>query len=944
MDPANRRNQPNSGNLIDRAGTLARIAFRGLRALFRKENASNELDEELRGYLQAAAEDKMRRSPGMTPAEALRAARLEMGSMEAVKEEVRSSGWESAPDALWQDIRYGIRQLLQSPGFTAIAVLTLALGIGANTAIFTLVHAVLLKELPISDPGSLYRVGQGELYCCEWGGLQDSWGTFDYPFYKHLRDTDPSFKQLAAFSGGTPTFSVRREGSPEAAHPINGEFVSGNYFATLGLKASAGRLLGPEDDLPGASPAVVIGYRAWQRQFGGDPSIVGSSMVIKDRPFMVAGVAPRGFVGARFASDPPELWIPINQTPAFESPGQESLLGSSGMAWLYVVGRLAPGPVAPARVASQLTAELREWLRSEGRRDDAQHTIAKQRIQLTSGATGVSPFRSNATRGLQLLTAASALLLLIACANIANLLLVRSNSRKQQIALRLSLGATRPRLIRAALTESVLLSLIGGAAGLLLAYGGTSAILSLAFRGANYIPIEASPSPPVLVFTLLLSILTGVIFGVAPAWIGTHEEPAAVLRGSSRRTTSRSSLSQRTFVVVQTALSVVLLAVAGLVTQSLRNLETANLGFETEGRLLANISFGAAGYQPAQLPGVYDEIQTRLEAIPGVRSASLSLNSPQSLCCVNLNVTIGGRSERWIGDVNVLYERVTPRYFATIGTPLLRGRFITRQDTQASTHVAVVDQSFAAKFFPGEDAIGRHFGLSLPGHENDYEIAGVVRDTKYRNPASAQSPMFFLPYTQTTEFEPAGYRRLETETLYAQSIELSVAGVPENYAHALRAAVAAVNPNLLVISVKSYGEQVAVQYNQERLLARLTGLFSLVALLSASVGLYGVTAYTVARRSGEIGIRMALGASRASVVGMVLQGAFLQVGIGLCIGIPLAILSARYLNSQLYGVGRFDPLVLGTAILVLAACAFLAGFLPARHAASIHPSDALRLD
>ena len=322
MDPANRGDQPNPGSLMDRARTLVRIAAAGLRALIRKDQASVELDEELRGYLEALAEEKMSRCPGMSYPEAIRAARAEIGSMESVKEQVRSSGWESAVDELWQDIRYGIRQLLRTPGFTAVAVLTLALGIGANTAIFTLVHAVLFKELPVADPQSLYRVGEGERFCCQWGGLQDSWGIFDYPFYKHLRDTDSSFAHLAAFSGGTQTFSIRRQGWSEATYALNGEFVSGNYFETLGINAAAGRLLGSADDLPGAPPVAVIGYRAWQKQFGGNPSIVGASVIVRDQPFVVAGVAPQGFMGARLDSNPPELWIPINQKPAFDAPGQ----------------------------------------------------------------------------------------------------------------------------------------------------------------------------------------------------------------------------------------------------------------------------------------------------------------------------------------------------------------------------------------------------------------------------------------------------------------------------------------------------------------------------------------------------------------------------------------------------------------------------------------------
>lgn len=922
--------------------TLLRSFFSGIKALFQKDQRSLEMDEELSNYLEAAAQEKMR--SGMSYADALRASRVEMGSMEMVKQKVHSSRWESTAEVFWQDIRYGVRQLLWSPGFSIVVLMTLALGIGANTAIFTLVHAVMLKQLPIAHPQQLIRIGEGEYYCCEWGGLQGSWGTFDYKFYKHLRDTSSAFEQIAAFSGNTPSFNIRRAGSAEAAQTANGEYVSGNYFSTLGIQASAGRLLNPLDDKTEAQAVAVMGYRAWQQRYASDPSIIGSTLLVNGLPVTVIGIAPPQFFGDRFTANPPELWIPLSQEPAFEGQGQNSLLYASGDAWLYLIGRLKEG-MAPMQVQAQLTAELQHWLRAEGalNKEDLA-SLPKQHIQLTPGGAGISPFRSNSKNGLYLLSAASALVLLIACANLANLLLARSASRQQQTVLRLSLGATRWRLIRAALTESVLLSTIGGAVGLLLAYMGTKAILLIVFRGATYVPIDTSPSLPILGFALLLSIVTGVIFGAAPAWMGTHTDTSEGLHVTNRNTANHASRPQKVLVIVQAALSVVLLAVAGMVTQSLRNLEKTDMGFQARERLLANINFKAAGYQPDQLPELYGRLQDRLEKIPGVRSASVSLNSPQNLCCVTIDISIGGRSEAWIGDVDTAVSRVSPHYFETIGTPLLRGRTITEHDTQTSQHVAVVDETFARTFFPGEDAIGKHFGRSEPGHGYDYEIVGVVRNTTYRNPGSVPRPMFFLPFTQTTKSALNGEDRLETGTLYAQSIQLSVAGAPESYVSSFREALASIDPNLSPVTIKSYGEQVAMQFNQERLIARLTGLFSLLALLLASVGLYGVTAYNVTRRTGEIGIRMALGANRGNVVSMVLRGAFYQVGIGLCIGIPLAILCGRYLAHQLYGVGKFDPLVLGGATGVLCVCALIAGLFPARHAASIEPMEALRIE
>jgi macrolide transport system ATP-binding/permease protein len=844
---------------------------------------------------------------------------------------------------LLQDLRYAFRQLLKAPGFTLTAVLTLALGIGANTAIFTLVHAVLLKPLPFANPQQIYRIGDGDL-CCEWGGLQDSWSIFDYPFYQHLTKSASAFEQIAAFSGSRSAMSIRRAGSDAAAQNTKSEFVSGNYFSTFGIQPAAGRLISAFDDQPAAPAVAVMSYRLWHENYASDPSIIGSTFTFNALPVTVVGIAAPQFYGDRLESNPADLWIPLHQEPVFEEQGDTTNLYTPGMSWLYLFGRLKPG-MNPASVQTQLTLQLRQWLSSE--RSLSKTDLAKlpnQQIRLTPGGGGISQFRSRSRNGLYLLSIASMLVLLIACANLANLLLARSAARRQQTALRLSLGATRLRLIRAVLTESVLLSLIGGAVGLLLSYAGAKALLLMAFRGATYVPINASPSLPVLGFALLSSLITGVIFGVAPAWIGTHADPSEGLRGGTRSIGNQAIRPQKALVVVQAALSIVLLAVAGLVMQSLRNLENVDMGFETRGRLIASIDPLGAGYKPEQLPALYEQMQDRLSRIPGVQSASFSRFSPQDGCCMTMDISIGGRSESWIGNTDVISLRVSPHYFETIGTPVLRGRPITERDTPASPHVAVVDDAFARTFFPGEDPLGKRFGLSLSGHGYDYEIVGVVKDTMYQSPSSTHMPMYFVPFAQTIQYPQTGYARMETSTLYFRSIQLRVDGAPEGYESLLRRALAGINPDLSPTKVMTYSEQVAIQFNQQRLMARLTGLFSLLALLLASIGLYGVTAYNVARRTNEIGIRMALGADRGKVVSMVLRGAFSQIGLGLCIGIPLAMVCGRYLAHQLYGVGLFDPLVISGAAVALVFCALIAGLLPARRAASIEPSEALRAE
>jgi len=914
----------------------------GFSALISKRHKRAELNEELHAYLEAAVDEKMR--TGISEAEAWRRARAEMGSLETVKSKVSAVGWDSWFESAVWDIRYGIRQLFRSPGFTAVAMLTLALGIGANTAVFTLVYGIVLKQLPIAHPEQLYRIGEGELYCCEWGGLQGTWGTFDYPFYKHLRDTDGSFDQIGAFSAGLRTFNTRLPESERTAQTIDGEYVSGNYFATLGLNAFRGRLISSFDDKENAPAVAVMGYWAWQHQYGADPSIIGSKLLVNEQPVVVVGIAPPGFFGARLAQSPPELWIPLNQEPAFEGNGRKSLLYSSGMAWLYVVGRLNPG-ANPAAVQSKLTGELQQWLPTEREfsKDDLAR-LKQQHIVLTHAGNGVSSFRSSSARGLLLLSSAAALVLLIACANLANLLLVRGATRRHETALCLSLGASRGRLMRAVFTESLLLSLMGAALGIAFAFGISRSVLLIAFRGETLAPVSAAPSLPVLGFTFLLSLLTCVAFSLAPAWIGTQSDPVNGLKGGNRARVNHGSRSQKVLVAIQAAVSLVLLAVAGLVSESLMHLERADLGFRPDEQIIASINFKASGYTPDQLSSLYLRIQDRLEQMPRVVSASLSLNSPQKFCCVNLNIAIAGRTDKWIEDVDTIFARVTPHYFETIGTPVVRGRAFDASDTQASPHVAVVDEAFVHRFFGDANPIGKRFGLSLEGHGSDFEIVGMVKNAKYRSPASPQNPMFFLPYSQTTTYGPSGYQRLESGTLYAQVIEMRVNGAPAAYRDTLRKVLAEIDPKLALIHVDTYTDQVASQFNQERLIARLTSLFGVLALVLASIGLYGVTAYSVARRTSEIGVRMALGADRAQVMRMVLKSAMAQAGLGLCMGIPIAIFCGRLLQHQLYEVGQFDPFVLGGATLTLTLFVMIAALVPARRAASIDPNRALRIE
>jgi len=907
--------------------SLLRNITTGLRSLFRKEQVDRELDEELRAYQAMAAEEKMK--DGMSPKQALREVRLERGSLEVSKEIVRAGGWEFFIETCWQDLRYAIRTLRKSPGFTAAVVLTLTLGIGANTAIFTLTDAVMLKSLPVANPGQLYRLGDNN-NCCVMEGTQNggSFVLYSYALYKELRDHTPEFSELAAFEPWTSDLNVRRAGS--AAQPYKGEYVSANYFPMFGIEPFAGRVLGPADDSPGAPPAVVVSYHTWQRRFGSDPSVVGSTVNINGVACTIAGVTPRGFYGDTLRSDPPDFWLPLAGDP------ESWRLQNAATESLYAIGRLKSG-FTPDSVQARLTVELQQWLSShrEVIPDRDQKDIPQQHIHLTPAAGGVQQMQTDYATGLQLLLTLSGLLLLIGCANIANLLLARGSANRPQIAVRLALGAARKRLIRQMLTESLLLAIAGGLAGLYVAYVGAHAILLLAFRGTQYVPIDARPSLPVLGFALLVSLGAGIVFGIAPAWMASRCDPAGALRGAGRSGSDRFSTVQKPLLIAQVAFSIVLLIGAGLVTQSLRNLENQNFGFMTVSRLIVNIEPGLSGYTEDKLPGLYQRLQEALPQIPGVVSASLSCYSPLGGSNWNEWVFIEGKTQDYRGTAPS-WDRVGPHYFETIGTRLLEGRVIDERDTPGAPHVAVINETFARRFFPNENPIGQHFGMGDASHSGDYEVVGVVEDAKYQDTRGPAYATFFLTLLQV----PPG----ESLNGWVRAIELHVAGKPENLEPAVRKAIANVAPHLIVLNLMSFGEQVARNFNQERLIARLTELFGALALILACVGLYGVTAYGVARRTNEIGIRMALGADRRNVLGLVLRAAIFQLGLGLAIGIPAALAGGNLLASQLYGIKSYDPMIFGVAALVLAGCAIVAAYIPARRATRVDPLVALRYE
>jgi predicted permease len=918
--------------------SLLRNLSDGLRSLFRKERVSEELDEELNDFLEMAAEEKMKQ--GMSRRDALRAVRLERGSLEVTKQVVRSAGWESFVETLLWDTRHALRRLRMAPAFTIATVLTLALGIGATTSIFTLVHAVLLKSLPVTSPSELYRLGR-ESRCCYQGGYsqEKEFSLVSYHLYKYFRENTKGFSELAAFPAFEPLFGVRRSGSSDVAQSYPGEFVSGNYFTMFGIRAYVGRVLTASDDLAGAPAVAVMSYRLWGGKYGSDPSVVGGAFNINDKPFIVVGITPPGFFGDSLRNTPPDFFLPLNTEPFVQTDAD---LNKVDTHWLELIGRIQPGATR-ASIEAEMRVELKQWLRSHWGEMSANERakFPNQTLYLSPGGGGITSMREQYEHWLLILMTVSGFVLLIVCANVANLMLVRGMERRRQISLSMALGAQTSRVVSQPLIESILLSLFGGAAGLVVAFAGTRLILHFAFpsfSGFATVPISALPSIPVLLFAFVTSLLTGVVFGIAPAWMTTRVDPIEALRGASRSSDRTGSLPRKTLVVFQAALSLVLLSASGLLTTALQRLENQDLGFNQDRRIVANINPRLAGYRTDQLSSLYRRIHDSMAAIPGVSSVALCQYSPLSGGAWGAGIWVDGHPTPGPDDDNsASWDRVTAGYFDVIGTPITKGRGLTEQDTATSRNVAVINEVFARKFFNNEDPIGKHFGRK-PEANREFEVVGVTKDARYVtfNLDQPSNPFFFLPEAQA-EYSQGNLGSLflhDIVILTRPQASLSIAQVSQ--------AMALVDPNLPIISIRTLREQVATQFAQQRLIARLTSFFGVLSLVLASIGLYGVTAYNAGRRVTEIGVRMALGAKRRSVVALILRGAFALIVCGLIFGVALALATARVLKGELYGFNPYDPMVIAIAVVVLALSALIATLIPAFRASSVSPAEALR--
>jgi predicted permease len=811
-----------------------------------------------------------------------------------------------------------------------------------------LIHAVMLRSLPVTDPGTLYRVGDGD-DCCVEGGPQDQWGMVSYPLYERLKTQMPEFEEVTAFQAGRGQMSVRRQGAETIARPLHSEYVTGTYFSTLGVQAFGGRVFTPDDDRAGAPPVAVLSHRVWQTAYGRDSSVVGSTFIVEGHPLTVIGVAPAGFFGETLESDPPDIWVPVQQEPMIDAEG--SLLHQSITAWLRVIGRLRPG-ASTEGMAPRLTGILRQWMQNDSGYPanwmaDIVKLLPKQNLAVVPAGAGVAVMKQEYGRSLQILLSVCGLVLLISCSNVANLLLARGVARRGQTAVRMAVGATSGQIVAQALTESILLAIGGCIVGLVVAIGAARLLLTLAFHSAHFLPISATPSLIVLLFAFGLALLTGIIFGAAPAWLATRTNPAEALRGSGRGTKDRSSFARKALLVVQATLSVVLVAGSTMLARSLNKLEHQDFGYQVQGRVVVDINNPPASYTLPQLAALYRQLEDQLTRLPGVRGAGLALYNPLTNNWGELVMVAGHPPGKMGEESGASWDRVSANYLQNFGMPILRGRYFTAADNETTAPVAIVNEAFVKRFFKSdEDPIEQHFGIDMPENAGTYRIVGIVRDAKFAGwgldrPAR---PMFYVPLAQGVEYKDSLMKMIDLRSHFIGGITLVTSLPPGQLEPQINRMLADVDPNLTINSIRTMQQQVDLSFDQERAVASLAGLFGIVALVLAAVGLYGVTAYTVAQRTNEIGIRMALGADRTKVMRLVLSGAFSRVLLGLLIGLPLAVGAGKLISAQLYGVAWWDPLALTVAAGALAICSFFAAIIPANRAASIAPMHALRIE
>jgi predicted permease len=907
----------------------------GLQSLFGKQRVDRELDEELQSYLEASAADKRR--SGISPQAARRLAKIEIGSRTSVKHQVWSSRWESTFDNVLQDLRLGVRGLLKSPGFTLVALLSLTLGIGANTAIFTLLNAIMLRPLPVQNPQQLVLFGNGTAA----GSTRDlPYGRtrlFSYQFFHEFRSKIDAFSGVAAI--GSVQYSNHASVAGSAFEPIHIDLISGNFFSVLGVPPALGRTISETDDsAPGGGPVAVASYSWFQRHFNGNPSALGKVIRIQSHDYTLVGVAKPGFFGTTVGAST-DLWIPLSMEKEI-SPGWNGL-NDKFFQSLYLIGRLKPGETVPQASASTnllfkqiLRSDYLGTTPSQKELESIQHAS----IELTSAAHGLSRLRRMFSLPLKILMSIVAMVLLIACANIANMLLARGVTRAREVAVRMAIGASRARIVLQLLTESSLLAFAGAGLGIALACKASPILLNMATPGPDPVPLNLTPDLPVLGFTLALTILTALIFGILPAFKATRLELTPALKeGRGGGTASTRSPLAKGLIVGQIALSVLLLAAAGLFLRSLLKLTTIDTGFNKQNALNFSLDSSTADLPhgtPDEIKSVQlqEQIESRVQTIPGVQSDSFSFFTFNEGSWTE-NITFQGIPKTPQNSREISLNNISNGYFAAMGLNLVEGRAFNTHDTQTSPKVAIINQTTARIFFPNSSAIGHHFGLTDDAaHSNEFEVVGVVKDAKYQDLDEPSQMAGYLPCTQN----PGFYGNFLVRYAPGASREAIIAEV--------RRAIVQINPNILVSNVETLEEQVDRSIATQSLIAQLSAFFGILAVFLACIGIYGLMSYSVLRRTNEIGIRLALGAQTRTLLWMILRESVILLALGLAIGLPIAYASTGVLTKLLYELSPTDTATFVVAAVTVAVMTILAAWLPARRATKVDPMVALRCD
>jgi predicted permease len=901
-----------------------RILGSRLRNFFRKRKLDGDLDAELQSHLAMLADEHVRQ--GMSVEQARHAARRDFGGVEQAKESYRDQRGLPFLETLVQDVRYALRMLRKSPGFTAVVVLTLALGIGANTAIFSLMNAVLLQSLPVRNPEQLIVLRYTD---AQPRGAEED---FSYPMYQALRDKSTAFDGVLTRSG--VSFNVTYAGQSEWAY---GELVSGNYYEVLGVRPWLGRLLSPEDDrTPGAHPVAVLSYGYWQTRFGSDPSIVGRKILLDAQPMTVIGVSAPGFFGTEMARDP-SITVPMMMTLVFK-PVPANRMQSARHRWLTILARRKPEiSVAKAQASTDVLYHqaLEEQLNALGSSvtEHDRGRVLSSHIQLDDGSQGFAHLRGEMQRPLVLMFCVTAMVLLVACANLANLLLARSAKRRKEVAVRLAIGAGPGRLIRQWLTESILLGLFGGAAGILFAFWlktGLIRFLPADFSSNLKAPMDAK----VMGFLVIASVFTGLLFGLAPALQISRSSVTEAMHGEAAVTVSREHVFslRNALVFLQVALSLPLLIGAGLFLHSLRNLRGVDTGFVKENVFLANLNPSLNGYSTERIRSLYGDLLARVRILPGVRAASLTTSSVISGGWDQDSVRVEGYQPRQEEEVSPNNAIISPGYFSSLGIPFVSGSDFTDQDTAARPKVVIINQTFAHYYFGDANPLGKRLSMDDdPKAPLDMEIIGVVRDAKYVNLREKPHRHFYTALAQQPR-------------LFDMTLQVRTANDPRSIGDLVRAQVHDLDPNLPLYATTTLEIQIDNSLIAERLLSWLSSMFGMLATLLASVGLSGVVAFSVARRTREIGVRMALGAQRRDILFLAMSQMVPAVGVGLAVGLVAAYALNHLLGSMLYDVGSTDLATFTGAGILLASVAALAAYLPARRAAQVDPLMALRYE